>query len=165
MGNINLIINFLTLLLVFYFVFLKKYLEKKGENLATKEDIAGITEKMEEVKTKYAGESHMLVKKREAYEEIARYLQVFIIGREEYYEEYKKGMTDAYSAAWLWSGDDLIKALNKHIEMQKSLAEGKSVEQKELKESYASCMLLIRKDAGYEETKLKENDFIFFNFS
>lgn len=161
---INMIMNLLILVLLFYFIFLKKYFEKKGENLATKEDIAEITEKIEEVKTKYAGESHMLVKKRETYEKIAQNLQVFIIGREGY-EKRKNEMTDSYSIAWLWAGDDLIRALNEHIELQENLAIGKSISQEKLKESFANCMLLMRKETGYKDTNLEENDFKFFKFS
>ena len=164
MEIVSLVVNFLVLTLVFYFTFLKKYFEKKGENLATKEDIAEITEKIEEVKIKYVSESHMLIKKRETYEKIARDLQVFIIGRESY-DERKNEMLESYSIAWLWAGDYLIRALNKHIELQEKVAVGEPVSQKDLKESFANCMLLMRKETGYKETELKDNNFKFFKFT
>ncbi len=52
------IMNFLWLIIGFLFGFivnnyLPAYFSKKGENLATKEDIANITKQVEEVKTVY----------------------------------------------------------------------------------------------------------------
>ena len=44
----------LLLLWGFWKIYLRPYLDKKGENLATKEDVAGITDKIEQVKAEYA---------------------------------------------------------------------------------------------------------------
>ncbi len=43
-----------TILALFLYSFLPTYFSKKGENLATKEDIAEITDRIEAVKTEYA---------------------------------------------------------------------------------------------------------------
>lgn len=53
----NLIFNFLILvgiiLLIYFKFYVPTYLKKKGENLATKEDIAQITKEIKEVETKF----------------------------------------------------------------------------------------------------------------
>lgn len=51
--TIEIILNTITLMLVCYFTFIKKYFEKKGENLATKEDIAEITKLTEQSKVEF----------------------------------------------------------------------------------------------------------------
>jgi hypothetical protein len=47
------LIPFLSLLFGYFGAFLKSYSKKKGENLATKEDVADITKKVEEVKNQF----------------------------------------------------------------------------------------------------------------
>jgi len=50
MEIINLIFDILTILLVLYFIFFKSYFSEKGKNIAKKEDIEEITEKIENLK-------------------------------------------------------------------------------------------------------------------
>lgn len=56
----EIILNIITLLIVVYWVFLKSYFSKKGENLATKEDVGKITDEIEKVKQKYGEENELL---------------------------------------------------------------------------------------------------------
>lgn len=49
----EIILNIITLALLCYSIFFKKYFEKKGENLATKEDVAEITKITEESKIEF----------------------------------------------------------------------------------------------------------------
>jgi len=51
MITLEIIIQILTFLMVCYFVFFNTYLKEKGKNMATQQDIAKITEKIETVKT------------------------------------------------------------------------------------------------------------------
>lgn len=51
MDIIQLIIEIIVALLVFYLAFLKSYFQEKGKNLATKEDIELITRKVESIKS------------------------------------------------------------------------------------------------------------------
>ena len=144
--------------------YLPSYLSKKGENLATKEDIAGITKKIEEVKIEFASQTHTLVKKRETYEKIISGMRVFIEGHPATGQE-KNQMLEAYSIAWLWANDEVLKKINHHLDLQvKRTSDSNSVSQDELKKSYTDCILEMRKDSGYSNTNLERQDFLFVKF-
>ncbi len=53
MTETQLFIEILTLVAALYLIFFKNYFKKKGENIATKEDIGEITRQVESVKTEY----------------------------------------------------------------------------------------------------------------
>ena len=54
METISVILSIINFLIFIGILFLSSYFKKKGENLATKEDISEITDKVENVKTSYA---------------------------------------------------------------------------------------------------------------
>lgn len=56
------IVILISLIILFFFgkYFFPSYLKKKGENLATKEDISEITTKIQEIKSNYASELEVL---------------------------------------------------------------------------------------------------------
>ncbi|WP_420572076.1 hypothetical protein [Kordia sp.] len=54
MEAIKIILEFLIVLIGFYIIFFKSYFKKKGENLATKQDIANITKEIEKVKNEFS---------------------------------------------------------------------------------------------------------------
>ncbi|MBX2905313.1 MAG: hypothetical protein KF744_04695 [Taibaiella sp.] len=56
--TIQLILESLLILLGLYMAFVKSYVQEKGKNLATKQDIEGITQKVESVKTEFQVLSH-----------------------------------------------------------------------------------------------------------
>ena len=65
MDIINLIIDLLTLFVIFILVllgrnYLSSYFDEKGKNLATKEDIEEVTDRIERVRIQYASEIEML---------------------------------------------------------------------------------------------------------
>jgi len=122
MEVIILIINGLLLISIWVIflllrAYLPSYFKKKGENLATKEDIAEITKQIEQVKMEFTTKSQVLFKKRETYEKIVQSLRIFIQGNEATGSD-KKQMLDAYSTAWLWASDLALKKLNYHIDLQ-----------------------------------------------
>ncbi len=140
-------------------------LKKKQKILLLKEDISKITEKIEEVKLGFYNKSHVLIKKREAYEKITSGMRIFIQGHSATETE-KNAMLEVYSVAWLWADDKVIKKLNQHLDLQIQLKENpNSVTQDKLKLSYSKCILEMRKDVGYPETDIKEQDFHFLNFN
>lgn len=169
METIMQILNILVIIVVgiiflFRRFYLPSYLSKKGENLATKEDIADITKKIEEVKIEFASQTHTLVKKRGTYEKIISGMRVFIEGHSASEQE-KNQMLEAYSIAWLWANDEVLKRLNHHLALQiKRTLDPNSVNQEKLKKSYTDCILEMRKDSGYSDTNLEGQDFHFIKF-
>lgn len=143
--------------------FFPKYLEEKAKNLATKEDLVDITKKVEEVKLNLNFESEKIRSKRKNYEELNFAMGVFLSGRAT--DELKNDFLKQYSTLWLWAPDSVIKALNRHIDIQISITKDpKSFSDDDKKKAYANCIIEIRKDCGYPETNLNENDYKFIVF-
>ena len=81
-------------------------------------------------------------------------------------EAEKKEMLKAYSLAWLWATDTVLEKLNFFIDLQiKRRKNPTLVSQKELKESYGECILEMRKDSGYPDTKQKVEDYRFISIN
>jgi hypothetical protein len=160
------IFSFISTWVVFFIFrnYLPNYFSKKGENLATKEDVAEITKQIEQVKLEFTDKSQILLKKRETYEKITHGMQIFIEGHSAGDTE-RKSTLEAYSIAWLWASDKVIKKFNHHIDLQiKRTLNKELVSQEELKQSYSDCILEMRKDSGNSDTELEEQDFRFIKF-
>lgn len=74
--------------------FLPTYFSKKGENLATKEDIGKITNEIEEVKNIYKSNYDLSRTERDFYNEIIKELQEFLAIMKEY--EFNAGSAKSY---------------------------------------------------------------------
>lgn len=91
-------------------------------------------------------------------------MQIFIQGHSATDQD-KNQILEAYSTAWLWANDDVLKKLNHHLALQiKKTSDPSSVNQDELKISYTECILEMRKDCGYSTTDLEGQDFHFVKF-
>ncbi|MCR4275128.1 MAG: hypothetical protein NUV83_00010 [Candidatus Wolfebacteria bacterium] len=73
--------------------FLPSYFSKKGENLATKEDMGKITSEIEKVKTVFKDQYDLSKTEREFYEEMAKTIYRFLAKLKKY--EYKHGANSA----------------------------------------------------------------------
>ena len=145
-------------------VYLPAYVKTKAKNLATKEDITEITNRVERVRAAISQETALLEKRREVYERIADSLRIFIAGHAAT-EKQKEEFHAAYSACWLWAPDDLLVALNDFIQMQKEIAANRSSHgQDELKNSFGQIMLKMRRDVGFEETEVNQGSYNFVKF-
>ena len=145
-------------------VYLPAYVKTKAKNLATKEDIAEITNRVERVRSAFSQETSLLEKRREVYERIADSLRIFIAGHSAT-DIQKEEFHSAYSACWLWAPDELIIALNDFIQMQKDIAaDWSSRDQDELKKSYGGVMLKMRKDVGFAATEVNQDSYNFIKF-
>lgn len=155
----------LTVLCGFLFkVYLPAYVKTKAKNLATKEDIAEITNRVERVRAAVSQETALLEKRREVYERIADSLRIFIAGHAAT-EKQKEEFHAAYSACWLWAPDELLVALNDFIQMQQDIAADRSsYDQDELKKSFGEVMLKMRKDAGFAATEVNQGSYNFVKF-
>jgi hypothetical protein len=179
METISFVVNLLTLAAVVIIGLLLKnylpsYLTEKGKNLATKEDIEQITSKIERIKAQYVSEienlkadlqneSQVLSRRRDVYDSIAKSLNVFIEGRADT-EDQKKEFLKAYASTWLWAPDPVIRALNAFIDLVTVSPSSKTPEQNARKAAYATCVLEMRKDAGFPETELTDDAHRFVSF-
>jgi len=171
------ILNFLLILIGWLFVkhHLPSYLMEKGKNLATKEDIELITHKVESIRTQYAADMErlkssltltvqLLEKRRQVYEEIAQLMRVFLSGHPAEANE-KDRFLSAYATAWLWASDGVVQSLNRFLELQSvHFKNPGSINQEDMKKAYATCVLEMRKSAGFPETGVDREEYKFVTF-
>jgi len=155
--------------------YLPAYASEKGKNTASKEDLAHLTAIVEEVKSLHIAETErikagllregqVLERRRLVYEEMCGSLRVFQAGHGGSLEA-KERFHASHAAAWLWSTDSVLNALNQFIEIQvKHTAAPGSVDQLKMKNAYSAVILAMRKDAGFPLTTLSESDFKFVQF-
>lgn len=154
---------------------LPAYIAEKAKNLASKEDLAHLTTIVESVKASHTAELERLKatlvaeaqvteRRRKVYEEMCDALRVFIDGHGGT-EEARKKFYAAYAAAWLWASDDVLNELNRFIALQQQFAADRtSVPQHQLKASYASTVLAMRRDAGFPRTTVEGASYHFVQF-
>jgi hypothetical protein len=144
--------------------FFGSYGAEKGKNLATREDVAEITRRVEAVRTEFHSQSSVLEMRRRLYERVADSLRIFTAGHQAGREE-REAFLSAYSACWLWAPDEVIGLLNSFLDMQKRVvAEPGTVSEAEMKEVYGRILLAMRKDAGFSGSELSAGDFSFVRF-
>jgi len=144
--------------------YLPAYAKEKAKNLATKEDIADITARVEKVRAEISKESALLEKRREVYERISNSLRIFITGHASSNNE-KEMFHAAYSSCWLWAPDAIIVKLNEFLDMQQAIVtDPKAYSQDEMKRVYSDIILEMRRDVGFPSTKMGETDYLFVQF-
>ncbi|MBI2470304.1 MAG: hypothetical protein HYV59_03565 [Planctomycetes bacterium] len=155
--------------------YLPSYVAEKGKNLASKEDLAHLTDLVESVKALHTSElerlkadllaeSQVTERRRRVYEEMCTALQVFISGHGETLEM-KDRFHAAYAAAWLWASDRVLVPLNHFIALQvQHTADPASVDQSILKGAYTAIVVEMRKDVGFGSTVATGSDYQFVQF-
>jgi hypothetical protein len=154
------------------------YLKEKGKNLATREDIAAITaiveriraqahEDTERLKADLSDVSEALIRRRDVYERLSGSLRIFIQGQFPEPAEVQlrqQAFLDSYVASWLWAPDDLIRALNRFILLNMRVPAEDNPRQRELKGAFHDVVIQMRRNAGFPNTRLTVDDFVFVNF-
>ncbi|MBB1335768.1 MULTISPECIES: hypothetical protein [unclassified Pseudoalteromonas] len=160
-------------LVAFGKLYFPSYLKEKAKNLAKKEDLVEITDKVEAVKNTYASEvellkesinsrSDALSKKREVYNRFIQSMGLFINGREVTTEQ-QQTFLDCYAQLWLWAPDSVLIKVNVFIEQQMALASGRAQPQVAIKQTYTECVLALRKDCSMGDAMPKDSyRFVFF---
>ena len=143
---------------------LPAYFSEKGKNIATKEDIEEITNKIENVKSSFLKEEKNLEKRRTVYEEIVSGLKLFISGHDNT-EEKKEKFYNAYASAWLWAPDEVLFRLNEFLESQIEITKKPgSISQVIMRKQYTDIIIAMRKDAGFNSTKVMSKNYVFVSF-
>ena len=161
--------------------YLPSYLTKKGENLATKEDIAAITTEMErarvpfasaveEVKTALNDQSRASLERQRLYLDFAEAsADVFLSGRPATSDQ-KSRVLAKYGGLVLSAPDSVIRAVNRHLDLQ-LLASGllrsqggiPAELQPALRGSYAGILLEMRREGFFPETQITAEDYRFIS--
>lgn len=174
MSEILLWANLIVLLLIGFGLktYLPSYLKEKAKNLAKKEDIQEITDKVENIRKIHKSDIEIfkgeiqsnleaLERKREVYNDFIKSLGVFIGGRTN--DDQKQIFLDCYAALWLWAPDKVIAVVNSFVDLQIKAASGQVSDQFTLKESYAVCVIALRNDCGVNTT-LQNSDYRYVFF-
>jgi hypothetical protein len=156
--------------------FLHAYVAEKAKNLASKEDLAHLTNVVESIKATHtseierlkatlAAEAQITERRRHVYEEMCSALRVFIDGHGSS-DEAKNEFHIAYAAAWLWASDEALDQMNRFIALQRQFsADPASVSQQQLKVAYAASVLAMRRDVGFAGTTIQAASYHFVQFS
>ena len=143
--------------------------------MASKEDLAHLTNLVESVKALHTSElerlkadllaaSQITERRRRVYEEMCIALRVFISGHGGT-QEMKERFHAAYAAAWLWASDSVLVALNHFIVLQVQRAtDPTSVDDPTMKGAYTSIIVEMRKDVGFGNTVASGSDYQFVQF-
>ena len=177
---LNFMMNLLTpVVLIVGGLFLKNYLptyfQEKGKNLATREDVEEITDKVEAIKSQYIHtleefrvqlqeQSELVARKRELYDGAAQSLRIFLRGRVAS-EDQKQVFLAEYSRLFVWAPDSVVMALGDFLDEQIAAARDPAVvDQNSLRHAYTRCLIEMRKDAGYLQTDVGHDDYKFVYF-
>ncbi|MBM9616877.1 hypothetical protein JWJ90_21680 [Desulfobulbus rhabdoformis] len=157
--------------------YLPAYFVQKGKNLATKEDVEIITEKVEKIRTQHSTDIEKfklelqkdleaINRRRNIYDNAIKSLGIFILGRNATPAEKKQFLSD-YSALWLWAPDEVLKAFKAFLSLQVEIASNPTSMdsmQNDLKKAYTKCVLEMRKTSGFPSTSLTHDDYKFVYF-
>lgn len=155
--------------------YLPSYVAEKGKNLASKEDLAYLTDLVENVKALHTSELERLKagllaegqiteRRRRVYEEMCIALRAFIAGHGGT-PEMEERFHAAYATAWLWAADNVLVALNHFIALQvQRAANPASVDQPAMKSAYTAIVIAMRKDVGFAGTAESGSDYQFVQF-
>jgi hypothetical protein len=160
--------------------YLPKYVEKKAENLATKEDVAEITklteqarlpflETLERMRGELQRQSATLTRRQELYVEFAEAAtSVFLSGRAATDDD-KRRFLASYSAAFLYAPDAVLQAINAHLDLQMAHAaapqDAKDQLQVLLRASLAAMLLALRREAFHADSEFDIEGFRFVSFA
>ena len=167
--------------------YLPTYLTEKAKNLATKEDIAGITKEVESVRIQYAKElekfrgqlqrelelmkisqADLQLHKTEQFVKFIEYFNNFFADKKKQQAiqksqnekaKFNKNMLDLGVKLFFFASDSTVK---KYIEWRFCAIKPQngSAEPMKLMRIYGDLILEIRKDLGYRDTKCDHNDFL-----
>jgi hypothetical protein len=157
--------------------YIPKYVDKKAENLATKEDIAEITAKTEQARLPYVaaaeqlrselqGHSAALTRRQELYIALAESsADAFLAGRGTSPEQ-KARFLACYSAAFLHTPPAVIAAINAHLDLQVRVLrdENKAALQPDLQRTFAELMVILRREGFADEGELDASSYRFVSF-
>jgi len=107
--------------------------------------------------------SEAISKKREAYEEIAKALSVFISGRNSTIND-KSRFLEYFSKLWLWASDSVVRSANEFSDIMIGLDSSNHQEQEKAKRAFSHFVLEMRKDLGFPRTQLKPDEYRFVSF-
>jgi len=157
------ILELINLLVLLFIAFNFSYMKEKGKNQATKEDIADITHKVEQVKQKNMDEYDRIKTKRQVYQNLLISMGVFVSDRSSS-EEIKSEFLNNYANSWLWASDSVLTALNGFIVCSINKYHGSATED-EQKQAYRLVVIEMRKDAGFKDTEINRDAFEFVSFT
>ncbi|AVK95625.1 hypothetical protein FCT18_21240 [Lysinibacillus sphaericus] len=132
----------------------KLFLDKKIEKFKT------------DLQLKFTTEQERLNQKRNVYINLIDSMAIFIGNRipPNLQDQYKFNFLQAYDIAWLWASDEVMKAMSEFLEHNMKKTTGQDWSHDKEKELFAKCILEMRKDIGFKDSKLDKIHYKFVNF-
>jgi hypothetical protein len=83
-------------------------------------------------------------------------MRVFLSGGKQATDDQKRDFLIAFDQACLWASEDVALALVEFLQLSvRNTSEPGSVSNEQFKDGYRACLVAMRRDCGFPETKLK----------
>jgi len=97
-----------------------------------------------------------LTRKRDVYGRVASSMRVFLSSGAPSTEDEKREFMAAFDQGFLWASEDVGKSLVDFLQLStRHSADPRSVSNDEFKDAYRECLIAMRRDCGFADTKLK----------
>jgi hypothetical protein len=95
-----------------------------------------------------------LSRKRDVYAKLVTSMRVFIGGRRNVSDDEKRAFLEAFDHASLWASEEVTEQLAHFLEISVRITnQAGSISNDEFKNAYRACVVAIRRDCGFPETK------------
>lgn len=138
------------------------FLQKHVQAINHKHEIV-IQELRSELDKNIHREEDLLIRKRELYTKLAVSMRVFLSRMEPISIIEKKKFLECYDEMFLWASDEVIFWMKQFIDIQKVEYRADDKQEKS-KTCFSSCVLAMRKDAGFSKTTTGVGDYDFVSF-
>ena len=107
--------------------------------------------------------SDLLIRKREVYQDLAKSMRIFLKGNrptQDQLNDFKR----AYDISFLWASDELLSSLGSLIDaLMLETRSPRNENQLAIKQLYEKCLMNMRKDSGFPDTKVMADTYRFFD--
>lgn len=112
---------------------------------------------------KTANELDLLIRKRSVYASLIKSMRVFLSSKKPATLEEKNEFLRSYDECCLWAPDDVLEAIGVFLDISIKHSRTKEpIDQDTYRKAYTNCIEEIRKDSGFEGTRLNYR-FVSFN--
>ncbi|HCO95908.1 MAG TPA: hypothetical protein DIU00_18555 [Phycisphaerales bacterium] len=92
-------------------------------------------------------------RKRDVYSKLAVNMRVFLASHDITKDDRRIKFLNTYDEAFLWASDEVIEQVGRFLDLiEKDTSKPSSVPMSAKRETYAKCLIIMRKDVGYPKT-------------
>ena len=97
-----------------------------------------------------------LTRKRDVYDRVGSSMRVFLSGSAPKTEQDKQTFMSTFDVAFLWASEEVGERLVAFVQLStQHTADPKSVTNDQFKDAYRECLMAMRRDCGFADSKLR----------